>query len=65
MWYNTGKKGRSSTVKKGRELMGWAKRRKMTEIGKKEHTRKPGLELPSKIDLIFTNAKATAYPHKR
>ena len=61
-WYNAGKKGRNFTDKKGRELMGWAKQRKMTEIGKKEHTRKQGLELLSKIDLIFMNAKATAYP---
>ena len=30
-------------------------------IGKKEHMRRQGRELQSKIDLIFTNAKATAY----
>ena len=34
----------------------------MAEIGRKEHTRRQGRELPSKIDLIFTNAQATAYP---
>ena len=61
-WYHASKKERNSTHKKGRELMGWARQRKLTEIGKKEHTRKQGLELPSKIDLIFTNMKATAYP---
>ena len=62
IWYDGGGKGRSSTDKKGRELLSWTKIRGMTEIGKKEHTRKQGLELPSKIDLIFTNAQAIAYP---
>ena len=61
-WYNNGGKGRSSTEKKGREILRWMKMKEMTEIGRKEHTRKQGLELPSKIDLIFTNAQATAYP---
>ena len=60
-WYDGGGKGSSSTDKKGRELLRWMRVRGMTEIGKKEHTRKQGLELPSKIDLIFTNAQATAY----
>ena len=62
IWYDGGGRGRSSTDKKGRELLRWTKIRGMTEIGRKEHTRKQGLELPSKIDLIFTNAQATAYP---
>ena len=61
-WYNAGSKGRSSTDKKGRDLLRWARQRRMAEIGRKEHTRKQGLELPSKIDLIFTNAQATVYP---
>ena len=62
MWYDTGDKGRSSTDKKGRALLSWATRKGMKEIGRKEHARKQGLELPSKIDLIFTNADAKAYP---
>ena len=61
-WYNNGSKGRSSADKKGRDLMAWAKRRRMTEIERKEHTRKQGTELPSKMELIFTNDQATAYP---
>ena len=61
-WYDAGRKGRSSTDKKGRELLRWATRKGMREIGRKEHTRKQGTELPSKIDLIFTNAKAETYP---
>ena len=61
-WYDAGNKGRSSTDKKGRELLRWATKRGMREIGKKEHTRKQGTELPSKIDLIFTNADAKSYP---
>ena len=56
IWYDGGGKGRSSTDKKGRELLRWTRIRGMTEIGRKEHTRRQGLELPSKIDLIFTNA---------
>ena len=62
IWYDGGGKGRSSTDKKGRELLRWMRSRGMTEIGRKEHTRKQELELPSKIDVIFTNAQATAYP---
>ena len=61
-WYDAGDKGRSSTDKKGQALLSWATRKGMKEIWKKEHTRKQGLELPSKIDLIFTNADAKAYP---
>ena len=61
-WYDAGDKGRTSTDKKGRRLMEWARRKGMREIGHKEHTRRQGLEVPSKIDLIFTNAEATAYP---
>ena len=61
-WYDAGNKGRSSTDKKGRELLRWATKKGMREIGRKEHTRKQGTELPSKIDLIFTNAKAESYP---
>ena len=56
-WYDNGSKGRSSTDKKGRDLLRWMKARGMTEKGRKEHTRKRGLELPSKIDLIFTNTQ--------
>ena len=56
-----GSKGRSSTDKKGKELLRWMRIRGMEEIGRKEHTRKQGLELPSKIDLILTNAQAVAY----
>ena len=56
------RKGRDLTDKKGGELMKWARRKGLMEIGKKEHTRKQGLEFPSKIDLIFTKAQATAYP---
>ena len=62
IWYDAGDKGRSSTDKKGRALLNWATGKGMKEIGRKEHTRKQGLELPSKIDLIFTNAEAKAYP---
>ena len=61
-WYDAGNKGRSSTDKKGRELHRWATRKGMREIGEKEHTRRQGTELPSKIDLIFTNAGAKSYP---
>ena len=42
--------------------MRWATRKGMREIGRKEHTRKQGMELTSKINLIFTNASAKAYP---
>ena len=62
VWYDMGDKGRSSTDKKGRALLNWATRKGMKEVGEKEHTRKQGLELLSKIDLIFTNANAKAYP---
>ena len=61
-WYDAGDKGRSSTDKKGRRLMEWARRKGLREIGHKDHMRRQGMELPSKIDLIFTNAEATAYP---
>ena len=60
-WYDGGNKGRSSTDKKGRELMRWVTQRGLKEIGKKEHTRKQGTELPSKIDFIFMNSKAKSY----
>ena len=62
MWYDAGDKGRSSTDKKGRALLGWATRKGMREIERKEHRRKQELELPLRIDLIFTNANAKAYP---
>ena len=61
-WYNNGRKGGSSTDKKGRNLLRWMRERGMSERGRKEHTRKQGLELPSKIDLIFTNTQVMTYP---
>lgn len=48
--------------KKGRELMRCVLKKGMKMIGCKEYMRPQAMELPSKIDLIFTNTKPSRVP---